>query len=122
MLSEITTVGELIKTLVGYPPNTCVRLAVAPGSPQATTIGAVACSPTTPTTTAVNPSSVESGWYGSAKAPRSATCPSSSAPPWATAGPERHHSARSAAGQAMPDAYRGSATDRRCVLCHGRNL
>jgi hypothetical protein len=45
MQSEITTVGELVSILLGYSPNTCVRLAVAPGYPQATTIGAVACSP-----------------------------------------------------------------------------
>jgi hypothetical protein len=45
MQSKITTVGELVNTLLGYPPNTCVRLAVAPGYPQATTIGAIACSP-----------------------------------------------------------------------------
>jgi hypothetical protein len=45
MQSKITTVGELVSFLLGYSPNTCVRLAVAPGYPQATTIGAVACSP-----------------------------------------------------------------------------
>jgi hypothetical protein len=45
MQSKITTVGELVSILLGYSPNTCVRLAVAPGYPQATTIGAVACSP-----------------------------------------------------------------------------
>ena len=111
-----------VSTLVGYPPTTGVRLAVAPGYPQATTIGAVALQPpTTPARTAVNPSSVENGWCGSAKAPRSATCPRSPAPPWATAGAEPHHSTRHAVGQGVPDAYRGSATDRRCVLCHGRN-
>jgi hypothetical protein len=45
MQSKITTVGELVSFLLGYSPNTCVRLAVAPGYPQASTIGAVACSP-----------------------------------------------------------------------------
>lgn len=43
--SEITTVGELVAALAGYPPEIGVRLAVAPGYPQATTIGAIACSP-----------------------------------------------------------------------------
>jgi hypothetical protein len=43
--SEIVTVGELITVLAGYPPQTRVRLAVAPGYPQATTIGVIACSP-----------------------------------------------------------------------------
>lgn len=45
MRPEIATVGELIDALAGYPPETCVRLAVAPGYPQATTIGVIACSP-----------------------------------------------------------------------------
>ena len=43
--SEIVTVGELVAVLAGYPPQTRVRLAVAPGYPQAATIGAIACSP-----------------------------------------------------------------------------
>jgi len=34
-----------VSTLVGYPPTTGVRLAVAPGYPQATTVGAVALQP-----------------------------------------------------------------------------
>jgi hypothetical protein len=116
MQPKITTVGELVSILLGYSPNTCVRLAVAPGYPQATTIGAVACSPDDADHDGVNPSSVESGWCGSAKAPRSAICPRSPAPPWATAGPEQHHSARHAVVHAVPVSYRGSATDRRCVV------
>jgi hypothetical protein len=43
--SEIVTVGEPVTVLVGYPPQTRVRLAVAPGYPQASTIGVIACSP-----------------------------------------------------------------------------
>ena len=43
--SPITTVGELVTALAGYPPEIDVRLAVAPGYPQAATIGAIACSP-----------------------------------------------------------------------------
>ena len=88
MRSEITTVGELVAALTGYPPDTRVRLAVAPGYPQATTIGAIACSPDDADPTVANPSSTQSGWCGSAKAPRSATCPRSPAPPSATAGPD----------------------------------
>ena len=42
--SEITTVGELAAALAAYPPQTHVRLAVAPGYPQATTVGVNACS------------------------------------------------------------------------------
>ena len=45
MPSEITTVGELVAALAEYPPDTQVRLAVAPGYPQAAAIGAIACSP-----------------------------------------------------------------------------
>ena len=45
MRAEITTVGELVAALAGYPPQTRVRLAVAPGYPQAATIGVIACSP-----------------------------------------------------------------------------
>lgn len=45
MRSDITTIGELVAALTAYPPQTCVRLAVAPGYPQGTTIGAIACSP-----------------------------------------------------------------------------
>ena len=45
MRSEITTVDELVAALAAYPPETRVRLAVAPGYPQATTIGVIACSP-----------------------------------------------------------------------------
>jgi hypothetical protein len=43
--SPITTVGELVAALSTYPPQIAVRLAVAPGYPQAATIGAIACSP-----------------------------------------------------------------------------
>ncbi len=43
--SEITTVGELLSALAPYPPETALRLAVAPGYPQAATIGTVVCSP-----------------------------------------------------------------------------
>jgi len=43
--SEITTVGELVAALAAYPSQTRVRLAVAPGYPQATTVGVIACSP-----------------------------------------------------------------------------
>jgi hypothetical protein len=39
MRSEITTVGELVNALAAYPPDIRVRLAVAPGYPQATTVG-----------------------------------------------------------------------------------
>ena len=39
------TVGELVAVLAGYPPKTRVGLAVAPGYPQATVIGVIACSP-----------------------------------------------------------------------------
>jgi hypothetical protein len=45
MRSEITTVGELAAALAGYPPDTAVRVAVAPGNPQAATIGVIDCSP-----------------------------------------------------------------------------
>jgi len=45
MRAEITTVADLVAALTGYPADTRVRLAVAPGYPQATTIGAIACSP-----------------------------------------------------------------------------
>jgi hypothetical protein len=45
MQAEITTVGELVAALAAYPPQTRVRLAVAPGYPQATIIGVIACSP-----------------------------------------------------------------------------
>ena len=45
MKAPITTVGELLTALAAYPPETRVRLAVAPGYPQAATIGAIACSP-----------------------------------------------------------------------------
>jgi hypothetical protein len=45
MRAEITTVGELVTVLTAYPPQTRVQLAVAPGYPQAATIGAIACSP-----------------------------------------------------------------------------
>jgi hypothetical protein len=45
MRAEITTVGELVAAMTAYPPDTQVRLAVAPGYPQATTIGLIACSP-----------------------------------------------------------------------------
>ena len=44
MRSEIVTVGELVAVLAGYPPQTRVWLAVAPGYPQAATIGVIACS------------------------------------------------------------------------------
>jgi len=37
--------GELVAALAGYPPDTGVRLAVAPGYPQAATVGVIACSP-----------------------------------------------------------------------------
>jgi hypothetical protein len=43
--SPITTVGELLAALTAYPPEVGVRLAVAPGYPQAATIGVIACSP-----------------------------------------------------------------------------
>jgi hypothetical protein len=43
--SPITTVGELVAALTAYPPEVGVRLAVAPGYPQAATIGVIACSP-----------------------------------------------------------------------------
>ena len=45
MRAEITTVGELVAALAAYPPQTRVQLAVAPGYPQAATIGVIACSP-----------------------------------------------------------------------------
>ncbi len=45
MRPEIATVGELVAALARYSPDTAVRLAVAPGYPQAATIGAIACSP-----------------------------------------------------------------------------
>jgi len=43
--SPITTVGELVAALTAYPAEVAVRLAVAPGYPQAATIGEIACSP-----------------------------------------------------------------------------
>jgi hypothetical protein len=43
--SPITTVGELVAALTAYPAEIAVRLAVAPGYPQAATIGQIACSP-----------------------------------------------------------------------------
>ena len=43
--SPITTVGELVAALATYPSEVGVRLAVAPGYPQAATIGVIACSP-----------------------------------------------------------------------------
>ena len=43
--SPITTVGELVAALTAYPPAIAVRLAVAPGYPQAATVGEIACSP-----------------------------------------------------------------------------
>jgi hypothetical protein len=43
--SPITTVGELVAALTAYPAEVAVRLAVAPGYPQAATIGVIACSP-----------------------------------------------------------------------------
>jgi hypothetical protein len=45
MRAQITTVGELVAALAAYQPETRVRLAVAPGYPQATAIGVIACSP-----------------------------------------------------------------------------
>ena len=45
MRAEITTVGELVAALAAFPPQTRVQLAVAPGYPQAATIGVIACSP-----------------------------------------------------------------------------
>jgi hypothetical protein len=45
MRADITTVGELVTALTAYPPQTRIQLAVAPGYPQAATIGAIACSP-----------------------------------------------------------------------------
>jgi hypothetical protein len=45
MRAEITTVGELVAVLAAFPPQTRVQLAVAPGYPQAATIGVIACSP-----------------------------------------------------------------------------
>jgi hypothetical protein len=64
-------------------------LAVAPGYPQATTIGVIACSPDDAEYDGRGPDPARSGWCGSAKAPRSATCPRSPATPSATTGPER---------------------------------
>ena len=43
--SPISTVGELVTALTAYPPEIAVRLAVAPGYPQAATVGEIACSP-----------------------------------------------------------------------------
>ena len=43
--APIRTVGELVAALTAYPPEVGVRLAVAPGYPQAATIGEIACSP-----------------------------------------------------------------------------
>jgi hypothetical protein len=45
MPAEITTVGQLVAALAAFPPQTWVQLAVAPGYPQAATIGVIACSP-----------------------------------------------------------------------------
>jgi hypothetical protein len=45
MRAVITTVGELVAALAAFPPQTQVQLAVAPGYPQAATIGLIACSP-----------------------------------------------------------------------------
>jgi hypothetical protein len=45
MTSEITTVADLIAALTTYPPDAAVRLAVAPGYPQAAAVGPLACSP-----------------------------------------------------------------------------
>ena len=95
MRAEITTVGELVAALAAYPPQTRVQLAVAPGYPQAATIGAIACSPDDADGPRDGrpPDPDGNGWCGSAKAPSSATCPRSPATPSATAGPE-HHSIR----------------------------
>ena len=48
MRAEITTVGELVAALAAFPPQTRVQLAVAPGYPQAATIGVIAAAPMTP--------------------------------------------------------------------------
>ena len=45
MTREITTVADLIAALTTYPPDAAVRLAVAPGYPQAAAVGPLACSP-----------------------------------------------------------------------------
>ena len=110
-----------VSTLAGYPPATCVRLAVAPGYPQATTIGAVALQPRR------------------RRPPRPQTLPR-----WRTGGVDRRRRpdrlparnrphrprpplelSRTALlarhRRVVPGAYRGSATVRHCVLCHGRN-
>ena len=45
MTGEITTVADLIAALTAYPADAAVRLAVAPGYPQAAAVGPLACSP-----------------------------------------------------------------------------
>jgi hypothetical protein len=88
--SAITTVGELVAALATYPPEVAVLLAVAPGYPQAATIGKIACSPDDADNDGREPDPPGSGWCGSAKAPRSGTCPRSPATPSATTGREQH--------------------------------
>ena len=76
MRAEITTVGELVAALAAFPPQTRVQLAVAPGYPQAATIGVIAAAPMTPRGTHAHPPP-RTGRCGSAKAPHWATCPRS---------------------------------------------
>ena len=95
MRAEIARVGELVAALAAFPPQTRVQLAVAPGYPQAATIGVIACSPDDAEGEDAHPSP-RTGWCGSAKAPHWATCPRSLVAPSATAGHERHHTTTTA--------------------------
>lgn len=57
--TTITTVGELCAALARFPAGLPVRLALAPGYPQAATVGAVACSPDDADLTGRDPASME---------------------------------------------------------------
>src|SRR5689334_7548220 len=85
MTREITTVADLIAALTTSPPDAVVRLAVAPGYPQAAAVGPLACSPDDADLTArERPRPDEPGGNppcGSPKACSWATCPRSPATP-----------------------------------------
>jgi hypothetical protein len=102
MRAEITTVDELVAALAPFPPQTRVQLAVAPGYPQAATIGVIACSPDDAEGTDARPPPTRTGWCGSAKAPHSATCPRSPVARSAKAGHERHHQDNHRTGRLRP--------------------
>jgi hypothetical protein len=123
MQSQITTVGDLAAALAVCPPQTRVRLAVAPGYPQASTIGAIACSPDDVDHDGRGSELTASGWCGSANAARSATCPRSPAMRSVTVGCERRTPAVST-GISAPGSW--SMPELACVawgrLDHRRRL